>query len=64
MVLHSLDKMIQLQKNTANIRNICVLAHVDHGETPVSVAAWQRLRGCVPTRVSGGTLAEQQASGP
>uniref|UniRef100_A0A8C6B1B4 Elongation factor-like GTPase 1 n=1 Tax=Monodon monoceros TaxID=40151 RepID=A0A8C6B1B4_MONMO len=32
MVLNSLDKMIQLQKNTANIRNICVLAHVDHGE--------------------------------
>uniref|UniRef100_A0A2K5DEM5 Elongation factor-like GTPase 1 n=1 Tax=Aotus nancymaae TaxID=37293 RepID=A0A2K5DEM5_AOTNA len=31
MVLNSLDKMIQLQKNTANIRNICVLAHVDHG---------------------------------
>lgn len=39
MVLHSVDKTIQLQKNTANIRNICVLAHVDHGETPVSVAA-------------------------
>uniref|UniRef100_A0A8C0ADS8 Elongation factor like GTPase 1 n=1 Tax=Bos mutus grunniens TaxID=30521 RepID=A0A8C0ADS8_BOSMU len=32
MVLNSLDKMIQLQKNTANIRNICVLAHVDHGD--------------------------------
>ncbi|EHH27544.1 hypothetical protein EGK_17761 [Macaca mulatta] len=31
MVLNSLDKMIHLQKNTANIRNICVLAHVDHG---------------------------------
>ena len=34
MVLNSLDKMIQLQKNTANIRNICVLAHVDHGKSP------------------------------
>uniref|UniRef100_A0A8D1BRU2 Elongation factor-like GTPase 1 n=1 Tax=Sus scrofa TaxID=9823 RepID=A0A8D1BRU2_PIG len=32
MVLNSLDKMIQLQKNTANIRNICVLAHVDHDD--------------------------------
>nr|XP_020021200.1 elongation factor-like GTPase 1 isoform X2 [Castor canadensis] len=31
MVLNSVDKVIQLQKNTANIRNICVLAHVDHG---------------------------------
>lgn len=33
MVLNGVDKMSQLQKNTANIRNICVLAHVDHGET-------------------------------
>ncbi|GAB1292289.1 Elongation factor-like GTPase 1 [Apodemus speciosus] len=33
MVLSGVDKMIQLQKNTANIRNICVLAHVDHGLT-------------------------------
>lgn len=32
MVLNGVDKMSQLQKNTANIRNICVLAHVDHGE--------------------------------
>jgi ribosome assembly protein 1 len=32
MVLSGVDKMIRLQKNTANIRNICVLAHVDHGK--------------------------------
>uniref|UniRef100_H2NP32 Tr-type G domain-containing protein n=1 Tax=Pongo abelii TaxID=9601 RepID=H2NP32_PONAB len=36
MVLNSLDKMIQLQKNTANIRNICVLAHVDHRKTTLA----------------------------
>ncbi|XP_021797507.1 elongation factor-like GTPase 1 [Papio anubis] len=36
MVLNSLDKMIHLQKNTANIRNICVLAHVDHGKTTLT----------------------------
>uniref|UniRef100_A0A2K5TWI5 Tr-type G domain-containing protein n=1 Tax=Macaca fascicularis TaxID=9541 RepID=A0A2K5TWI5_MACFA len=36
MVLDSLDKMIHLQKNTANIRNICVLAHVDHGKTTLT----------------------------
>uniref|UniRef100_A0A8C5BX91 Elongation factor like GTPase 1 n=1 Tax=Gadus morhua TaxID=8049 RepID=A0A8C5BX91_GADMO len=27
-----LDKIIALQKNPANIRNLCILAHVDHGE--------------------------------
>lgn len=32
MVLRGLEKMVQLQKNPANIRNICVLAHVDHGK--------------------------------
>ncbi|XP_023054051.1 elongation factor-like GTPase 1 isoform X2 [Piliocolobus tephrosceles] len=36
MVLNSLDKMIHLQKNTANIRNICVLAHVNHGKTTLT----------------------------
>jgi hypothetical protein len=27
--------LIKLQSNTSNIRNICVLAHVDHGATPI-----------------------------
>lgn len=40
MVLSSREKMIQLQKNTANIRNICVLAHVDHGKTPFYTACF------------------------
>ncbi|KAK1327730.1 hypothetical protein QTO34_012635 [Cnephaeus nilssonii] len=28
MVPNSLEKMVQLQRNPANVRNICVLAHV------------------------------------
>uniref|UniRef100_A0A673ZD55 Elongation factor-like 1 n=1 Tax=Salmo trutta TaxID=8032 RepID=A0A673ZD55_SALTR len=28
----SLDKIKALQKNPANVRNLCILAHVDHGE--------------------------------
>lgn len=34
MVLNSLDKMIQLQKNTANIEYLEFLAPVDHGKRP------------------------------
>lgn len=31
MVLVTPEELAQTQANTANIRNICVLAHVDHG---------------------------------
>lgn len=33
----SLEKIIALQKKTSDIRNICILAHVDHGKLHFSL---------------------------
>ncbi|XP_077567818.1 elongation factor-like GTPase 1 isoform X3 [Stigmatopora nigra] len=48
----SLDRIIALQKNPANIKNLCILAHVDHGKTTLAdclVAS----NGIISTRQAG-----------
>ncbi|XP_069029009.1 elongation factor-like GTPase 1 isoform X1 [Embiotoca jacksoni] len=48
----SLEKVVLLQKNPANIRNLCILAHVDHGKTTLAdclVAS----NGIISSRLAG-----------
>uniref|UniRef100_A0A8P4KLD2 Elongation factor like GTPase 1 n=1 Tax=Dicentrarchus labrax TaxID=13489 RepID=A0A8P4KLD2_DICLA len=52
MGLTSLDKIIALQRNPANTRNLCILAHVDHGKTTLAdclVAS----NGIISSRLAG-----------
>uniref|UniRef100_A0A8D3BZY3 Elongation factor-like 1 n=1 Tax=Scophthalmus maximus TaxID=52904 RepID=A0A8D3BZY3_SCOMX len=47
-----LDRIISLQRNPANIRNLCILAHVDHGKTTLAdclVAS----NGIISSRLAG-----------
>uniref|UniRef100_A0A8C2WDW8 Elongation factor-like 1 n=1 Tax=Cyclopterus lumpus TaxID=8103 RepID=A0A8C2WDW8_CYCLU len=52
MGLSSLDKIIALQRNPANIRNLCILAHVDHGKTTLADCL-VATNGIISSRLAG-----------
>ncbi|KAJ7311059.1 hypothetical protein JRQ81_006657 [Phrynocephalus forsythii] len=52
MVLASIKKTAELQKNAACIRNICILAHVDHGKTTLADCLISS-NGIISSRLAG-----------
>ncbi|TKS69438.1 Elongation factor-like GTPase 1 [Collichthys lucidus] len=52
MALTSLDKIIALQRNPANTRNLCILAHVDHGKTTLADCLVAN-NGIISSRLAG-----------
>ncbi|CAI9567989.1 unnamed protein product [Staurois parvus] len=52
MGLVSVEKIIALQKKAENIRNICILAHVDHGKTTLADCLISS-NGIISSRLAG-----------
>ncbi|XP_068457676.1 elongation factor-like GTPase 1 [Clinocottus analis] len=48
----SLEKIVALQRNPANIRNLCILAHVDHGKTTLADCL-VATNGIISSRLAG-----------
>jgi len=46
------NKLVQLQQKTENIRNICILAHVDHGKTSLADSL-VATNGVISSRLAG-----------
>ncbi|KAG8516396.1 Elongation factor-like GTPase 1 [Galemys pyrenaicus] len=52
MVRGGLERTVRLQRNPANIRNICILAHVDHGKTTLADCLISS-NGIISSRLAG-----------
>uniref|UniRef100_A0A8B9B8Q0 Tr-type G domain-containing protein n=1 Tax=Anser brachyrhynchus TaxID=132585 RepID=A0A8B9B8Q0_9AVES len=52
MVLAGAGRMAGLQRRTAGIRNICILAHVDHGKTTLADCLISS-NGIISSRLAG-----------
>ena len=53
-------RLKMLQENTKNIRNLCILAHVDHGKTTIADSLIAS-NGIISQRLAGKVCLSQNA---